>query len=122
MKLCKRIYWEGRSEYTFILTHSIAHLWIQLKLHADSASYGEFVYVKENCAELIIPGDRVFITHLQLQHVLHKEVKNMMESLLYTRAPLGRKISRFSLLGPPVLWEGGKRRNDKRKRKETWVY
>lgn len=87
MKHYKRIYWDGRREFTFVLTNSTAHLWVQLKLHTDSTSYGEFVYVKENCAEFIIPGDRVFITDLQLQHILHKEVKNMMELLLYLRAP-----------------------------------
>lgn len=87
MKHCKRICWDGRREFTFVLTNSIAHLWIQLKLHADSTSHSELIYVEENCAEFIIPGDRVFITDLQLQHVLHKEVKNIMELLPHLRAP-----------------------------------
>lgn len=52
------------TEFAFVLTDSIAHQWIQLKLHSNSTSYGEFIYVKENCAEFIVPGDCVFITNL----------------------------------------------------------
>lgn len=59
-----RICLGGMTEFAFVLTDSIAHQWIQLKLHSNSTSYGEFIYVKENCAEFIVPSDCVFITNL----------------------------------------------------------
>lgn len=64
MKHYKRIYLGRMKKIAFVLTDSIAHLWIQLKLHSNRSSYSEFIYVKENCAEFVISGDRVFITDL----------------------------------------------------------
>lgn len=77
-----RIYFGGR-KLVFMLTDSIAHLWIQLKLHSNSASYTKFIYVKENRAEFIVPGDCVFIANLQLQHILQRDVKNIVVFFQY---------------------------------------
>lgn len=109
MKHCKRIYWDRRRKFTSVLPNSIAHLWIQLELHTDSTSYSEFIYVKENCAEFIIPGDRVFITDFQLQHVLHKEVKNIMQLLPY----LSRKISRLPFLSLLLQFYGKEEKGER---------
>lgn len=81
-KCCIKIYFCGR-KLACMLTDSIAHLRIQLKFHSNGTSYTEFIYVKENCAEFIIPGDRVFIANLQLQHILQREVKNIVVFFQY---------------------------------------